>query len=288
MLEAINNSCEYMWDNNIEEWVFIGKAKPALFISTEVTMKSLLTMAMALISGVEESKIKRRKCTPEEKRRVNKARRIFKKGKLYLEYMPNFTIESIEGCIEKYILNKKIEFMYFDYIHASSNVMASIGKKTGNKGLGTDKILEAFSIELKNLTNKYFLNFATSCQVNRNSQGEDSKSFASVRGAYSLPDKFDNVMFSEIPNKKDVQKFEELKLYEGFLKPNFCLTILKNRDGEDNEITLWFNLNRGNMRFNFLNATDKEITKGYELLIDKYAYEREESDDLEMLEYLAS
>lgn len=288
MLQAINNSCEYMWDDTVEDWAYIGQAKPTLFISTEVTTKSLLTMLIAIISGVEESKIKRRRCTPEEKKRVNKARKIFKKGQLHIEYMPNFTIETIEACIEKYVLNKKIEFMYFDYIHASSNVMSSISKKTGNRGLGTDKILEAFSIELKNITNKYFLNFATSCQVNRNSQGEDAKSFASVRGAYSLPDKFDNVMYSASPTKKEVDKFEELKLYEGFLKPNFCITILKNRDGEDNEITLWFNLNKGNMRFHFLNATDKEITKGYQLLIDKYSYEREESDDLEMLEFLAS
>lgn len=288
MLEAVNNSCEYMWDTDNEEWSYIGEAKPTLFISTEVTTKSLITMLIAVISGVEESKIKRRKCTAEEKKRVNKARKIFKTGKLYIEYMPNFTIETIDACIEKYVLNKKIEFMYFDYIHASSNVIASIGKKTGNKGLGTDKILEAFSIELKNLTNKYFLNFNTSSQVNRNSQGEDAKSFGSARGAFSLPDKFDNVMMSQTPTKKEIDKFEELKLYEGFLKPNFCITILKNRDGEDNELTLWFNLNRGNMRFTFLNATDKEITRGYEILIDKYAYEREESPDLEMLEFLAS
>lgn len=288
MLEAVNNACEYMWDNNIEEWVYIGEARPTLFISTEVTTKSLLTMLIAFISGVEESKIKRKKCSAEERRRIKKARQIFKKGKLYVEYMPNFTIETIEACIEKYVLNKKIEFMYFDYIHASSNVMASIGRKTGNKGLGTDKVLEAFSIELKNLTNKYFLYFATSCQVNRNSQGDDSKSFGSVRGAYSLPDKFDYVMFSTIPNQKELAKFEELKLYEGLLKPNFCITILKNRDGEHNEITLWFNLNRGNMRFNFLNATDKEITTGYQIMIDKYAYEREESSDQEMIEFLAS
>lgn len=288
MLEALNNACEYMWDNDNEEWVYTGVAKPTLFISTEVTMKSLLTMLISFISGVEESKIKRRRCTTEEKKRIKKARQIFKKGKLYLEYMPNFTIESIDSCIEKYVLNKKIEFLYFDYIHASANVMASVARKTGNKSLGTDKVLEAFSIELKNLCNKYFLNFATSCQVNRNSQGEDAKSFGSVRGAFSLPDKFDNVMFSETPNKKDIQKFKDLELYEGFLEPNFTITILKNRDGEDNEITLWFNLNRGNMRFSFLNATDKDITKGYPLLIDQYAYEREESEDVEMLEFLAS
>ncbi|MGL5765006.1 MAG: hypothetical protein ACRCX8_05125 [Sarcina sp.] len=95
-------------------------------------------------------------------------------------------------------------------------------------------------------------------------------------------------MFSTLPNQKELEKFEKLNLYEGFAKPNFCITILKNRDGEHNEVTLWFNLNRGNMRFNFLNATDKEITRGYELLIDKYSYEREESNDLEMLEFLAS
>lgn len=288
MLEAVNNSCEYMWDNNTDEWVYIGKARPTLFISTEVTTKSLITMLIAIISGVEESKIKRRRCNEEERRRVRKAREIFKKGSLNIEYMPNFTIETIEACIEKYIINKKIEFCYFDYIHASANVMASVAKRTGNRGLGTDKVLEAFSIELKNLANKYFLNLATSCQVNRNSQSDDAKSFGSVRGAYSLPDKFDYVMFSETPNKKEVQKFKDLELYEGLLEPNFCLTILKNRDGEDNEITLWFNLNRGNMRFNFLNATDKEVTKGYSLLIDKYSYEREESEDLEMLEFLAS
>lgn len=288
MLEAVNNACEYMWDDDNEEWVFTGKAKPTLFISTEVTMKSLTTMLIAFISGVNESKIKRRKCSAEEKRRIRKAREIFKKGKLYLEYMPNFTIDSIEASIEKYVLNKKIEYLYFDYIHASANVIANVGKRTGNKGLGTDKVLEAFSIELKRLCNKYFLNFATSCQVNRNSQGDDAKSFGSVRGAYSLPDKFDNVMFSETPNKKDLQKFKDLELYEGFLEPNFTITILKNRDGEDNEITLWFNLNKGNMRFTFLNATDKDVTKGYPLLIDRYSYEREESEDLEMLEFLAS
>lgn len=289
MLEALNNSCEYMWDNENSEWIYTGETKPTLFISTEVTTKSLITMLIAFISGVEESKIKRRKCSNEEKIRIKKAREIFKKGKLYIEYMPNFTVETIEACIEKYVLNRKIEFLYFDYIHASANVMASMGKKTGNRSLGTDKVLEAFSIELKNITNKYFLNFATSCQVNRNSQGEDAKSFSSVRGAFSLPDKFDNVMFSEIPNKKDVQKFKDLELIEGFsAEPNFCITILKNRDGEDNEITLWFNLNRGNMRFKFLAATDKDITKGYSLLVDKYVYEREESTDLEMIQFLAS
>lgn len=287
MLEALNNSCEYMWDNSTNTWRFVGKSKPTLFISTEVVSKSLITMLIAIISGVEEGKIKRRKCTKEELNRVKKAREIFKKGLLYVEYMPNFTIETIESCIERYVLNQKIEFVYFDYIHASSSVIASIGKKIG-KGVGTDKILEAFSIELKNLTNKYFLNFSTSCQVNRNAQGENAKSFGSVRGAYSLPDKFDNVMFSEIPSEREIDKFKDLGLHEGFLEPNFCITILKNRDGEHNDITLWFNLNRGNMRFHFINATDKEISRGYEILIDRYAYEKEESDDLEMIEFLSS
>lgn len=95
-------------------------------------------------------------------------------------------------------------------------------------------------------------------------------------------------MYSENPKRKDVEKFKSLNIYEGFLEPNFAITILKNRDGEDNNITLWFNLNKGNMRFNFLGCTDKDITEEYSLLIDKYAYEREESDDLEMLEFLSS
>lgn len=288
MLEAINNSCEYMFDTNTGEWVYIGESKPTLFISTEVTTKSLITMLIAIISGVEESKIKRRRCTKEEKDRVRKARKIFKRGSLYVEYMPNFNVDTIEATIEKYVLNKKIEFLYFDYIHASANVMSNIAQKTGNRNLGTDKVLETFSSEMKVACNGYYLYFATSCQVNRNSQGEDGKSFGSVRGAFSLPDKFDYVMYSETPSKKDVEKFKDLELCEGFLTPNFCITILKNRDGEHNEITLWFNLNRGNMRFTFLNATDKDISTGHEILIDSYAYEKNKSSDQEMLDFLAS
>lgn len=288
MLQALNNACEYMYDTSEKKWQYIGESKPTLFISTEVTLKSLLSMAIAIISGVEESKIKRRKYNDEEKDRIKKARYILKKSRLFFKYMPNFTIESIEACVEQYLLTKKIEFVYFDYIHVTASVMNSITKKTGNKSLGTDKILEAFSTELKNITNRFYANFNTSSQVNRNSTGDEGKSLASARGAFSLADKYDTVMYSENPKRKDIEKFKSLNIYEGFLEPNFAITILKNRDGEDNNITLWFNLNKGNMRFNFLGCTDKDITEEYNLLIDKYAYEREESEDLEMLEFLAS
>lgn len=287
MLNALNNACEYMHDTDNNNWAFIGESRPTLFISTEVTIRSLLSMAIAIISGVEESKIKRRTYNAEEKKRIDKARYILKKSKLYLKYMPNFTIESIEACIEQYILTKSVEFIYFDYIHVTSSVMSSIANKTGNKSLGTDKILEAFSIELKNITNRYYVNFNTSSQVNRSSQGEEGKSFGVARGAYSLADKFDAVMYSENPKRKDIEKFNNLNIYEGFLKPNFAITILKNRDGEDDNITLWFNLNKGNMRFSLLGVTDKDITEPYTLLMDKYCYERMESSDEDMLKFLS-
>lgn len=293
MLQAVNNACEFMWDDTEKDWIYIGKSAPTLYISTEMKLDSLFSMALAFVSGVNESKIKRNKCSEKEKKRIQKAGRIIREGGLYFEFMPTFTIESIESTVEEHVLTNKVELVYFDYIHASTSVMTSMANKTGMRNLSTDKILEAFSIELKNSALRYGTYLATSSQVNRGSQGDDGLSFGSIRGAYSLPDKFDTVIFSTIPNKKQKKRFMDLNLYESSdvtkTEPNFCITILKNRDGEDNDVTLWFYLNRGNMRFEFINVTDKEITEGYDLKIDRYAFEREETpEDSELYQYLIS
>lgn len=96
-----------------------------LFISTELTKEEIQDCLLAHISGIEQDRLEEWKdITPEEEKVLDKSAEIVEESLLYGEYQPDFTIDTICETIEQYIINQKIEYVFFDYINDSPSLYA--------------------------------------------------------------------------------------------------------------------------------------------------------------------
>ena len=115
LAEACNISSDKMYNWKTKEWVSTGDKKPVLFISTELTKEELQDCLLAHISGIEEDRIAEWKdITEEEERILNESADIVEQSLLFGEYQPDFTIETIEETVERYVINEDITHCFFD------------------------------------------------------------------------------------------------------------------------------------------------------------------------------
>ena len=88
-----------MYDLKSKTWISIGVEQPTLFIATEQSLNEIQTMALAFISGVEETHIQLSEYEPGEIERIDKAIEILKDSKLLFKSMPDFSLQDVENII---------------------------------------------------------------------------------------------------------------------------------------------------------------------------------------------
>ena len=91
----------------------------------------------------------------DEEERVVEAANIIKSSPLYVEVLPDFSLQDVEDKIKKNIREHNVKYVFHDYSHTSLKILEEISKKSGGVKLREDNILFMLSIRLKDLCNQY-------------------------------------------------------------------------------------------------------------------------------------
>jgi replicative DNA helicase len=246
MADGINIACDRIYDWKNKVWLSTGEKQPVLFISTELTRTEIQMCILAHIAGIEEDRITEwKEITKEEEIILEESKRIMKDSNLLIEYLPDFTIDTIEETIERYIINHNITHCFFDYINDSASMYSYYTQKTGIR-LQTHQILFLFSMALKQLANKYDIYLGSATQLSSNYKEE--KDANAIKGSKAIIDKADAGIISLPASAADLKKLKPI-LENGFYEvPNFAYYIFKNRGNKWNNIIIWTKLNMGSMR----------------------------------------
>lgn len=255
MANACHVAVGWIYNLKANRWELTGeKPLPTLYISTELEQSEIQTIMLAYITGIEEHKILDGSYTEEEEQRLNVGIRLLENAPLYCKYISDFDIKDIENLIEMMIIDKKVEFVFYDYLHSTPKILQYYNQNTGTR-LQEHQILYLFGNSLKMLVNQYDIFMYSSTQLNRGYKDEANLDASSIRGALSLSDKIDCGIISVPPTKKDLEMLDALCM-EIFTEPNMCHTIYKNRGNRYKDIRIWTKINLGNMREEVLFVTD--------------------------------
>ena len=146
--------CNRIYDDTFG-WIRNGTSEPVLYITTELELTEVQTMMLAFLSNVNEEHILNGKYEGDERDRVIEASKLLKDSPIYIEVLPDFSLQDVENKIKKNIRDHDVSYIMFDYIHTSLRILEEISKRSAGVRLREDTILFMLSIRLKDLCNKY-------------------------------------------------------------------------------------------------------------------------------------
>lgn len=267
MADAVNIATNSIYNWYKHEWTSTGEKEPVLFISTELTKEEIQDCLLAHISGIEEDRIAEWKdITEEEEQILSLSAKLVESSLLYGEYMPDFTIDTLNETIEKYVINYNIGYCFFDYINDSPSLYSYYYEKSKAR-LRSDQILFMFSNALKLSCNKYNIYLGSSTQLNDSYKDEGNKDASALKGSKAIIEKADGGVLALPVTYKDLKKLEPILKADGqfgTLIPNMAYYIFKNRGGKWKAIIVWTKINLGTMR-----EVDCFVTNyNFELIVD--------------------
>ena len=109
--DACNLACNKIYDE-VFGWIKNGSAQPTLFITTEQELEEIQTMMLAFLSCVEEEHILNGKYIGDEEARVQEAARILAESPLYVEELPDFSLQDVENVIKKSIRDRDVKYVF--------------------------------------------------------------------------------------------------------------------------------------------------------------------------------
>ncbi|MEG0898325.1 MAG: DnaB-like helicase C-terminal domain-containing protein [Oscillospiraceae bacterium] len=251
MSDALNIACDKLYDWSQHKWIPTGDKEPVLFISTELTKEEIQDCLLAHISGIEQDRMEEwRDIGAEEESVLKISAKLVEESMLYCEYMPDFTIDSINDTVERYVMNKGIKYCFFDYINDSPSLYSYYYEKTKSR-LRTDQILFLFSNSLKLTCNKYNVYLGSATQLNDSYKDDGNKDASALKGSKAIVEKADGGILALPVTHKDLKKLEPILKADGnfgTVIPNMSYYIFKNRGGKWKSIIIWTRLNLGTMR----------------------------------------
>lgn len=258
--DACNFACDRIYDDYFG-WINNGVSQPTLYITTEQDLEEVQTMMLAFLSSVDEDHILNGRYEGDEEERVIEAVRILKQSPLYIEVLPDFSLQDIEDKIKKNIRDHDVKYVCHDYIHTSLKILEEITRRSGGIKLREDNVLFMLSIRLKDLCNKYGIFILSATQLNADYQDSETPDQNLLRGAKSIADKIDLGAILLPTKQKDLEALEPILNSNTFEQPNLKISIYKNRRGRYKGIYLWCKANLGVCRVKPMFATtwDYEI-----------------------------
>ena len=137
LADACYFSCGQIYDTVSRQWVSTGMPMmPTYFISVELDKQELQTMAIAFLSGVNESKILNAEFNRpsfDEQERIKKAVEILKDAPLYLSYLPDYRLQDVENLIKRGYYRHNCKMFVFDYIATSMGIIEEISSRSSGK-----------------------------------------------------------------------------------------------------------------------------------------------------------
>jgi replicative DNA helicase len=110
--DACYVACDQIFDTELGVWVKNGIKQPTLFIGTEQDMSEIQTMMLAFLSGVNEEHILNGSYASGEESRIRMAQKILKQAPLYVELLPDFSLQDIENTIKKNLRNRGVNYVF--------------------------------------------------------------------------------------------------------------------------------------------------------------------------------
>ena len=254
--DACSIACNEIWDSNSHRWMKNGTKEPTIFISTEQEKDEIQTMMLAFISGVDEEHILTGSYEQQEWNRVVYAAEILKNSPLYIQQLPDFSMQDIENTIKRGIRDHDVRYVFFDYIHTSMKILTEVTSKTGIKGLREDNVLFMISIRLKDICNQYQVFIMTATQLNADYISAQQYDQNLLRGAKAIADKIDAGMIMLEVSQDDLKALDTLIKQNQFEKPAIKMSVYKNRRGRYKDVLLWCRAQRGTCRIEPMFVTD--------------------------------
>lgn len=254
--DACTFACDEIYDTEEQKWVRNGTKEPTLFISTEQELSEIQTMMLAFVAGVNEEHILTGQYVDGEYERIKRASMALSTAPLYIEELPDFSLQDIEDCIKKNIHDHDCRYICHDYIHTSMKILSEISSKAGIKGLREDNILFMIGVRLKDIANQYGVFILTATQLNGDWKEAKILDQNLLRGAKSLGDKIDGGMIMVPVNQEDLEALRTVINKGGFEMPDIKISVYKNRRGRYKDVLLWCKSDRGTCRINPIFVTD--------------------------------
>lgn len=255
LADACYMSCEYLYDEQKQAWEELTVKESVLFISTELELSELQTMALAFISGVNEQHITTSQYDAGELERVKTAAEIIKRANLRIEYIPDFSLKDIENIIKRNIRQFNSRIIFLDYLHTSMKILEEITQRSGGVKIREDNVLFMLSVKLKDLCNQYNVFIMTATQLNADFKTSTTPDQTLLRGAKSIADKTDFGCILLDVTQEDLASLESILSKGGFEAPNVKCSIYKNRGNPYKGIYLWMKADKGTSRFKTLFTT---------------------------------
>ena len=252
--DACYIGCNQIYDELLG-WIRTGPAQPTLFITTEQEKEEIQTMMLAFLSNVNEEHIINGKYEFDEEDRVMQAARILNESKVYIDELPDFSLQDVENHIKKNIRDHDIKYVFHDYIHTSMKILEEITRRSGGVKLREDNILFMLSNKLKDICNQYGIFIMSATQLNADYTDSETPDQNLLRGAKSIADKIDYGSVLLLARDKDIKALEPILSKSSFVKPMLKLSIYKNRRGKYKGIYLWCKANLGCCRIEPMFAT---------------------------------
>ena len=259
--DACYIACNKIYDEMFG-WIKNGTSQPTLYISTEQEKEEVQTMMLAFLSNVSEDHILNGKYEGDEEDRVREAARILSESPLYIEELPDFSLQDIEDTIKKNIRDRDVKYIFHDYIHTSIKILEEITRRSGGVKLREDNILFMLSIRLKDICNQYGIFIMSATQLNGDYQEAKAPDQNLLRGAKAIADKIDYGSILLGVKQEDIEALQTVLATNQFDTPNLKLSIYKNRRGRYKGIILWCKADLGTCRVRPMFAT----TYDYEIL----------------------
>lgn len=198
----------------ISRYVAFWLKLPVLYIDTELTFDEWRTRNIAGIAQVAERTIKHGTWNEEEGLRIEKAKSIIAKNKLFHEYMPGYTVDKIIALYKKYKSKHNIALAVFDYIKEPDS-------KSIDRQRKEYQILGDVATKLKDLAGQLDIPVLTAVQLNRQDDVADSDRIARYA---------DVIAYWEV-REKDVMDKECEETANGKPKGSYRLVIKDTRRG---------------------------------------------------------
>lgn len=244
MFDACSIVFPIHFDKIKNNFVYIKDKIPqkTLFITTEMTDLEISRIMLAYVSGVEQSKIERKACSPEEKSRLKTAQMIIDKYEQYFffEQIDNPNLSNVQSLIKKHVLLNDIGYVFYDYIFTSPSLISQFS----SSGIREDVALTMLSNQLKEIAAKYNVFVATSTQVNADGlKVGEKRDQRTLRGAKGIADKADVGCLIAAVEPQDLEQVQECVREYGM--PTHVTDMYKLRSGTKKGCRIWSKVDLG-------------------------------------------
>lgn len=249
LADACNFASDEIYEPDFGMWIKNGRKEPTLFIATEQDLSEVQTMALAFLADVNEDHILTGRYEEGEEDRVRYAAKKLSEIPLWIEEMPDFSLQDVENTMKRYIREHDVRYLVFDYIQTSMKILEEITRRSGGVRLREDNILFMLSTRLKDLCNQYGVFIISATQLNASYQDSETPDQNLLRGSKSIADKVDVGAIMLEPTKDDLVKIEPILASSARFKvPNMKISIYKNRRGSYKGVYLWCYADLGTCR----------------------------------------